>query len=194
MERLSLDARTSNQQIADSIEEAINGDIDRTFEAQSGGDETVTVTNQKPFTIEVTTTLGDVTITGVDPYSAVTYDFTTFVAAETIRVLLNGVPFDLSATTLADLVDGLATTIDAAPTWVATSNGVDRLTIERFADEANPVDPLPFNAQLIVLPEGNDPCDFLLSEGREAFERQLAQPVDWSLRFKPTSLLSMPCA
>ncbi len=33
---------------------------------------------------------------------------------------------------------------------------------------------------VIVLPEGSDPCDFLLAEGREAFERQLAQPVEWT--------------
>ena len=33
---------------------------------------------------------------------------------------------------------------------------------------------------VIVLPEGSDPCDFLLAEGREAFEQQLAQAVDWT--------------
>lgn len=33
---------------------------------------------------------------------------------------------------------------------------------------------------VIVLPEGTDPCDFLLAEGREAFERHLAEPVEWS--------------
>lgn len=33
---------------------------------------------------------------------------------------------------------------------------------------------------VIVLPEGSDPCDFLLTEGREAFEAALAEPVDWT--------------
>ncbi len=39
--------------------------------------------------------------------------------------------------------------------------------------------PLEVDLDVVRLPAGVDPCDWLLREGREAFEQLLAEPVDW---------------